>query len=340
MAVTSTIEYCTDRDLLDVYPGISTSDSKIRIYSWVETGTSNLYLTRNTGLVTQLFVDGEDLGDAEANSGVVNVNGEWYYDSALDTVYYFNSASDPNDLIVESGEDALTFRQRMRRNASRLVDSKMDARLAREVWRDREGNYPFIITRTASLLAAAMILTSEDPTSEVAAAFEEEAMENVDGLNQGSIQLPHSVTMDSSKGFIRDVTYTSGSVRPVQTRGLYNGTYDLIKVIVAGAGAIGTGTYSVFEKSATDLKANQVINAETINGDFQELAGGLQIRFSGATDSSTAAVNDEWEIEVFGSGEKVGTNSMDTIRLTRGAGGYAGNVKGGYLMAGNRRYKI
>ena len=33
MAVTSTIEYCTDRDLQDVYPHISEFDLKRRIYN-------------------------------------------------------------------------------------------------------------------------------------------------------------------------------------------------------------------------------------------------------------------------------------------------------------------
>ena len=339
MAVTSTIEYCTDRDLLDVYPQISTSDSKIRIYNWVQ-HSGSLYRADSSGVVTVLFVDGQDLGDPEANSGVVDVNGEWFYESTLDAVYYYNSATSPNDLIMESGEDASTFRQRMRRNASRLVEAKLDARLSREVWRDREGNYPFIVTRTAALMAVSMILYSEDPTNEVGAAFDEEAMENIAALNSGAIQLPHNVTVDSSRGFIRDVTYTSGSVRPVQTRGAYNGTFDLIKIKIDDAGAIGTATFSVYEKSSSGLKATQVVTSETVNGDFQDLTGGLQIRFAGSTDSSTATANNEWEIEVYGAGERVATNSLDSVRITRGAGGYAGSVKGGYQTAGYRRYKI
>jgi len=165
-------------------------------------------------------------------------------------------------------------------------------------------------------------------------------MENIAALNSGAIQLPHNVTVDSSRGFIRDVTYTSGAVRPVQTRGAYNGTFDLIKIKIDDAGAIGTATFSVYEKSSSDLKAVQVVTSETVNGDFQDLTGGLQIRFAGSTDSSTATANNEWEIEVYGAGERVATNSLDSVRITRGAGGYAGSVKGGYQTAGNRRYKI
>ena len=67
--------YCTHKELKRVYPQIDAFDTKTPIYGWTTTGTSNLYLARDTGLVTVLFADGEDLGDPEANSGVVNVNG-------------------------------------------------------------------------------------------------------------------------------------------------------------------------------------------------------------------------------------------------------------------------
>ena len=50
MAVTSTIEYCTDRDLQDIYPHIAEYDLKRRIYNWKATDTSNQYQAFNTEL--------------------------------------------------------------------------------------------------------------------------------------------------------------------------------------------------------------------------------------------------------------------------------------------------
>ena len=67
--------YASTTDLEMYYPAYSQYDSKRQIFGWTTTGTSNLYIARNPGLVTLLFSDGEDLGDAEANSGVVDVNG-------------------------------------------------------------------------------------------------------------------------------------------------------------------------------------------------------------------------------------------------------------------------
>ena len=340
MAVTSTIEYCTDRDIYDVYPQIKSTDSKTRGFDWV-THSSNLYRADNCGLTTQLFANGQDLGSAEANSGAVTSNGEWFYESTLDAVYYYNSATSPNDMVMESGEDATTFTQRYRRNASRYVESRLDSRMASEISLDREGAYPYIIKRTTALVAVGMMLKSDDPMNEVAGAFMEEADEYLAGLKSGDIQIPTSVTGDAPYGVIRDVTYTAGRVRPIQTRGSYLGTYDLIKVKIIDAGAIGTATYSVWEKSSTDLKATQVVTAETINGDYQQCAGGLEIRFAGATDSTVATANDEWEIEVYGTGEDVRTSNVGNINMTRGAW-HVGrkDVKGGYIRVGHRKMRF
>ena len=340
MAVTSTIEYCTERDLYDVYPQIKTADSKTRIYNWVQ-HSGSLYRADNSGLVTQLFANSQDLGAAEANSGVVDANGEWFYESTLDAVYYYNSATSPSDMIMESGEDAATLTQRYRRNASRYVEAKLDSRMASEINLDREGSYPYIIKRTAALMAVSMMLKADDPLNEIAEAFKEEADEYLLGLKTGDIQLPHQVTGDSSYGVIRDVTYTAGGVRPVQTRGYYTGTYDLLKVKVIGGGAIGTATYSVWEKSSSDLKASQIVTAETINGDFQMCAGGLEIRFAGSTDSTTATANNEWEIEVHGISEDVRTSKTGNIVLSRGSYHIPfHNFKGGTIRAGHRRFKL
>ena len=150
--------YASQSDLEMYFGGYQSFDSKRQVFGWTTTGTSNLYIARNSGLVTLLFADGEDLGDPEANSGVVNVNGEWYYDSNLDTVYYFDSATAPNNRIMEAGDDWATVKTRFRRKASRLIESHLDNRLAREVLKDREGNYPEIIVHVTALQTVILLL--------------------------------------------------------------------------------------------------------------------------------------------------------------------------------------
>jgi len=178
--------YCTNRDLKDVFPSIDEFDTKTPIYGWV-VHSSNLYRADNCGLVTQLFANGQDLGDAEANSGVVNSNGEWYYESTLDAVYYYNSASNPNDMLMESGDDWATLKTRYISNAEKYLDSRLDGRLPRKQFKDKDGNYDYILVRTTALLACSFLLRASQPVSEVADALFDEAEKNILSLNFSTI---------------------------------------------------------------------------------------------------------------------------------------------------------
>ena len=145
-------------------------------------------------------------------------------------------------------------------------------------------------------------------------------MGNIDSLNKGGAALSWQTTGDSSKGIIRDVTYTSAKVRPVDLRGRASGVdYDLIKVSISAstAGVIGTAKYNVYVKDNTGLKKNQVVTERVITGDYQTLAYGLEIRFGGSTDSTQAAASDEWEIEVAGWQEEVDNSAINSVKMTR-----------------------
>tara|TARA_R100001230_G_C5683434_1_gene191298 strand:- start:2054 stop:2575 length:522 start_codon:yes stop_codon:yes gene_type:complete len=157
----------------------------------------------------------------------------------------------------------------------------------------------------------------------------EDAMGNIDALNKGSAALSWQTTGDSSKGVLRDVSYTSGKVRPVDLRGrAYGVDYDLIKVTISSttAGAIGTAKYNVFIKDGNGLKNTQVVTEEVISGDFQALAYGLEIRFGGENvtassgiSASVAVADDEWEVEVTGMHEEVDNSAINSVRMTRGS---------------------
>ena len=324
MALSSTIAYCTNRDLQDLLPGLEGYDLKRRIYNFQTTGTSNLYLARNTGVVTQLYADGEDLGSAEANSGVVNANGEWYYDTDLDTVYYFDSATAPNNRIMESGDDWATINTRFIQKGSRLLESKIDARLAGEIWKDRENNYPEIIIRASALQSVLLLLLATDPESPYIEPFKSELEELIDGLNKGTIVLPHQRSIDSSCGLIRTVSqHGSSDLFPVELKGDYHGSgYELLKVYIDSGegGVIGTGKMTVKGKDGTQLKNEVLVDSDTITGDFQTLgAGTLAIRWSGDdVASAICTVADEYEIEVWGKALGASTpGGIGSVSLTR-----------------------
>ena len=318
MAVSSTIEYCTDRDLLDVYPHLASTDLKVRIYNWTGPST-NVYTAQNTGKITQLYADGVELTSDHGLDG----NNDYYYTEATDSVQFYHTSNNPNNMIMESGDDWTTIKTRFRRKASRLIESHLDNRLSREVLKDREGNYPEIIVHVTALQTVILLLKAHDPNNDAIEPFKSELDELIDGLKAGSIVLPTSISGDSSKGVIREVSVdTSADLRPIELRGHYNGTgYELLKVIIDSADStiIGTATYSVYAKNTTTLKTDQIVTAKTINGDFQSLGvGSLYIRWGG-DDSATAKVyeDDEYEIELWGSSLDTTISSVGSMRMTR-----------------------
>tara|TARA_R100000388_G_scaffold79021_1_gene57663 strand:+ start:1949 stop:2929 length:981 start_codon:yes stop_codon:yes gene_type:complete len=307
--------YITSRDLKDVFPNLDEYDTKKPVYGWI-LESSNRYIAHDSGLVTVLFADGKDLGAAQSSLSDVDANGEWFYDSSIDACYYYDSSSNPEDLLMESGEDFATLKTRIMKDASDYVDSKLDSTLPREQFLLKDGTYDYPIRRLTSLMAAYFLVYGKDPTSAIAEALLEEAQMNIDSLNSGKIKLAFQNTGDASKGIVRKVS-VSGGLNIVDTRGNYYGSYDRLKVIVTTGGAIGTAKYSVFAKDDNNLKTNQVLTDEIINGDFQDLAAGLQIRFQGTADSTTATQNDEWEVEVTGKYEEVENASIRSVQMTR-----------------------
>ena len=308
--------YCTHKELKRVFPQLDEFDQKTPIYGWVEV-TTNKYAAHNSGSVTQLFVDGESLGSAQSAHTDLNVEGEWFYNSTDDVLYYY-SASTPIDKLMEAGELFTAMVTQFRTDASRYIDSRLDPKLPKNQLKDKNGNFDYMIVRTTALYAAAFMVRTKDPTSDMAAALMLEADNNVQLLNEGRAALSWQNTGDASQGVLRDVTYTDGEVRPVDFRGrAYGVDYDLVKLKIGTGGAIGTATYNVWVKDSDGLKQNQVVTNEKITGDYQKLAHGLEIRFSGTTDSSTATANNEWEVEVRGYNEEIDTADLKGIKMTR-----------------------
>jgi len=316
MATSST--YCTHRDLKDIYPSIDEFDTKTPIYGWTTSGS--LHAAENSGLVTQLFRDGQDLGDPESDTP--NSSNEWQYVAASDVLYFYHS-TDPNDMLMESGEDFSTLITRIMKNSSRYVDSRIDAGIPRDAFKDKEGNYDYFLVRTASLVSVYFLINAHNPGTEVAEKFLAEANFNIEQINTGKTKLSYQVTGDSASGVLREVVapQAGNALYIVDTRGHYTGVYDLMKIVISTAGVIGTAKYDVYHGDSTGLKKNKVVDAEVITGKYQSVGGGLQVRFAGSTDASVATVNDEWELECWGQYESLDDSpgSGTNTRLTRRA---------------------
>jgi len=235
--------------------------------------------------------------------------------------YYYNDTTNPNDILMESGDDWGDIRTRYLANASKYLDSMLDGKLPREQFKDQDGNYDYIIVRTTALLACSFLIRASQPTSEIADALFSEANNNMASLNDGSTKLSWQTTGDASMGVIREKT-VSGSLRAIDTRGAYAGIYDKIGIKITTAGAVGTAVYSYWAGDSDRVGAERMNQGETasysdtINGYYQPIGGGLYIRFAGDT-GDTATLNDAWEIEVAGKNEIADLAYPRTMRGTR-----------------------
>jgi len=324
--------YASVSDLRDVYPNIDKYDGKRIITGWVASVPGSLYIANNCGLVNQLFVNGLDLGSPEASAGDVGTNSEWFYNPTTDAVIYYNTTSNPIDMLMESGEDWATHKTDILAKASRYFDSYIDNSLPRQVWKNDEGVYDYIVIRTVAQIGAYFLISASDPENEDALKLKEEYELVLDKINEGGIKLGFEKSADSSQGIIREIT-GAGTLKPVDLRGNYTGSvYDKIRLQIITGGVIGTATYSVWVAGNDKLginKGSQVITAQIITGAYQTLSSGLQVRFGASSTVGTAGTedniltasgtaNDVWEIEVFAVGEEIqDARGMKSASLTR-----------------------
>ena len=325
-------KYASQSDL-NRYVGeiVAEADSKRQVYGWETTGTSNLYLARNTGYVNQLFADGEDLGDAEANSGVVDVNGEWYFDSALDTVYYFNDASDPNDMIMEAGFENATYYDQMLVDASMELNNLLDARYpmplpkydqydANTAHSGVSTEYDAIIIKTTCYLAASNALRASGGVERADYYYDlitnAERTGIIDRLNAGEFKLAFEVDSHDDKGKVRTIT-KSGSMDIVETAGTWGGQpYDVVRITCTTTGAYGAAIVKAETYGDDKLFGTETTNIK-ISGTLDGIVNGLQVRFQG----SSMTQNDQWEVTVTNENRKRTNPMTSVIDLTRGARG-------------------
>ena len=403
---TSNVAYCTEQDLKDTYPHIDEFDQKTPVYGWLiqESGegyAATPYLASNSGTVSNLYRDGNDLqsgkqtigtvattlANEDINSSETNIDvdsgsacitesyikiddeimyissistntlvcirgrlgtsaaehnddsivyqhffpsadGQWVYDSDNDFVI-ISATSNPSNNLMESGVNWSTLKTRYIKNASRYFDSRVDSNLPRDQWKDKEGNFDYLIVRTSALIACSFMLRAHQPDNTQGLELMKEAEFNIERLNKGEAKLSNQVTADASEGILREVVapQNANPLRIVETKGQYTGTYDLLKVVIPSTfgGAIGTGKYDVYCKDSDGLKTNKIITEHIITGDYQYLGFGLYIRWAGKDSSSVVTAGDEYELEVWGVNEKIDNPQTKHTVATRGGGLWARN---------------
>ena len=322
-------KYADISDLTKYFNRINDFDSKVQIYPTLTSG--NLHLFRDSGYVSQLFVNGEELAAAQSTSGAVDSNGEWFYASGTNQVEYYNSnysSTTINEQLFEAGVDFETFLNQALVDASLELHNYLDARYSTPLQKIKQTDidtasdsiteeFDPIIIKAVCYIAASNLIRAKEGSSEEADYYyslvtNPESTGIIDKLNQGLFKLSHEVDGNDKKGSIR-YRNVSGTMDIVELSGEYHGEhYDLLKVEIEDSGAYGTGTFKVHYLS-NDQLFGATTSVEKITGGLQHIHSGLYGRFQGAS----ATDGDIWEIEVYGSHRKQTNKSNATIEMTR-----------------------
>ena len=328
--------YAAQTDLEMYYPNFSSYDAKRQILGW--TTSSSLHQAHNSGLITTLFVNGDEVTATE-NTDEPNANGEWRYISAQDVIQYYDdtlTASTILDQLMEGGIDNATYFDQMLVNASMELNNLLDARyptpLPKVAQIDQDTasltqakEYDAIVIKMTCYICISNLLRSESKMEEAdyynGLVTNAERTGMADRLNAGEIKLSYEFDAKDRQGKINRIE-GSGSMDIVETAGEYYGQkYDLLRITCTTAGVYGVAKVKV-EYYGNDKIWGQESSPEIVTGGLQSLSGmgGLLVRFQGSAMSTSTA--DTWEIEVSSADRKISNPMTSGIELTRGARGY------------------
>ena len=215
----SNFTYASIEDLTKYFNRVSDFDSKLQIFPTLTSG--NLHLFRDSGYVSQLFVNGEELAAAQSTSGDVDSNGEWFYNSATNQVEYYNSnysSTTVNEQVFEVGVDFTTFLEQTLVDASLELHNYIDARYSTPIQKSKQVDidttpisiseeYDAIIIKATCYIAAANLIRAKEGASEEADYFHslvtnEDRTGIIDKLNDGVYKLSSEIDANDRNGKI------------------------------------------------------------------------------------------------------------------------------------------
>ena len=303
--------YCdTNTDLQYIVPDINNYNlRRVLPADWVASGTTNLYYLYSAGYVTQLFYNGEEMTSV---TDTPNANKEFNYATGTGLLSFYltnSSTSLLNSAVIESGRDWYDTKVEAVRKASDLCRNVLPVpiypRKGVGMASSTGNDYPEIIVRSTAIIACADLVRPFDKEKGdelMAMAMNPDGTGYLDMVRTGQIALSQDEGLAKHSGIIREVSInanTTGSI--IDVRGKPTVDWDVIKIIISTAGTFTSGSasgvkYDTYVKDDTGLKIDKSSDAEVIDGGFQDVGHGMQVRFSPGLYTS----NDEWELEVSG----------------------------------------
>ena len=317
--------YCTLQDLQDVVPEVDTFDRKRLLGGWVETATSDLYVCHDSGVVAQLYRDGEDLGAAQVSAVACDTDGYWFYDSSADACYLFSTLDPTTSHRTEGGDEWSDVYTRAIARATAMLRSFVRRPILKRPASSQDvglRDYDECIIQATATLACAYLAGEEN------AGLRDRLMEQVFGTNpdmrglalqirDGEFRLWNEAGPETRSGEVSEISLdasTTGGIAEI--RGKASVSYDVAKVVIVTGGTFTEGststvTYSVYVAGALGVKTNQVVTASIINGTFQQLAYGLELMFA----PGVYVADDEWEVRINGMASETERHTAPVARF-------------------------
>tara|TARA_Y100001972_G_scaffold97856_1_gene120995 strand:- start:14646 stop:15617 length:972 start_codon:yes stop_codon:yes gene_type:complete len=306
----------TSTDLQAVVSDIEKYDRKrVLMSSWTNPST-NIYRLHNCGYVENLYKDGVELTKV---SDTPNADNEFKYTESSDSVDVFlasSSVSAFNSSVIEAGQDWEDLKTRVTKEQADYMRSYLNRPIYKRSNSNYQGAsgrpYDFVVIRCNALLTCVDLIRSQDPER---AAELEELVLGEDGLltrlKRKELVMSNEVSYRSESGVISEISVngsTTGYIEDIKMHTPPSVDYDEVRVVISTAGTFTPGSassvkYDVFIKNDQGLRMHKAVDAEVINGDYQPLAYGAQIRFQ----AGVYTLNDEFSITFQSDSIPIGT---------------------------------
>ena len=303
--------YCdTNTDLQYIVPNINDYNlRRVMPSDWVASGTTDLYYLYSAGYVTQLFYNGEEMTSV---ADTPDANKEFNYNTSTGLLSFFlenSSTSLLNSTVIEAGRDWYDTKVEAVRKASDLVRNLLPVPIYPRKgvgMASATGNdWPEIIVRSTAIIACADLVRpyDKDKGDEIMEmVMNLEGTGYLDMVRTGQIALSQDEGMAKHGGVLREISInasTTGSI--IDVKGTPSVDWDVIKIIIDTTGTFATGSasgvkFDSFVSDDTGLKTTKIADAVTIDGSFQDVGHGMQVRFS----PGLYTISDEWELEISG----------------------------------------
>lgn len=309
------MSYC-DSDLKKYYANIDQFDLKKTFTDEWVVHSGNVDKYPDSGSVSKLYRNGDDLGEAQASIAAISADGNWYYDSASDTLYCQNTNNaDTYEFQVSplSWSDAKTAAIS---DAAEWLESELDNRFPRPIPRNSNGSFDWAIKRLNGLLACVILIRSTDPGNAVLESIISEVTNPektglLDRLNAGQIKLSFEITRDGY--WLADGATDSDTTGYItDLNGLPTVNYDKYKIEITVGGTLATGAENeTIKYKVTDSQGDEIFSADFIDGYYQPMGGGIVGRFM----PGVYVAGDYWWLTV--SGRASTTSTIGKMRVDR-----------------------